>query len=238
MHLILSIFRPMKLPALEKAVAIAQKTRAKKEPPDKQSQEEKDPLDAQPEIIEVDDMEPKKVQVKLSPKEKHLQVSIETLTLKSVLPVEVSHPQTARRGRDFHPGRGKRAWTGKTSDNSENKTKPTPSCNELEAAQSLVGMKEPQPKSESIHKLKSYDAKQTTESKDIVEIKPQHQVKPKLKCQARIKIKKKTETDIKNEDVVQEKPHCKMEDAAEKPEVSEATLCEEVQTLITEGKEM
>ena len=86
----------MKLSALEKAVAVIQKTRVKKEPPDKQPQE-KDPLDAQPEIIEVDDMEPKKVQVKVSLKEKHLQVSIETLTLKPVLPVavEFSHPQTA-----------------------------------------------------------------------------------------------------------------------------------------------
>ena len=27
-----------------------------------------------------------------------------------------------------------------------------------------------------------------------------------------------------------------MEETAEKPEVSEATLCEEVQTLVTEGK--
>ena len=71
--------------------------------------------------------------------------------------------------------------TGKTSDNSENETKPTPSYNELEAAQSLVGMKEPQPKSGNIHKLRSYDAKQTTESKDIVEIKPQ-QVKPNVRC--------------------------------------------------------
>ena len=144
-------------------------------------------------LIEVNDMEPKKVQVKLSPKEKHLQVSIETLTLKPVL----SHPQTAQRSRGFCPGGGKRMWTGKTSDNSENETKPTPSYNELEAAQSLVGMKEPQPKLGSIHKLRSYDAKKTTEIKDIVEYKPQQQVKPKLKCQGRIKIKKETETDIK-----------------------------------------
>ena len=86
----------MKLPALEKAVTVVQKTRVKKEPPDEQPQE-KDPLDAQPEIIEVDNMEPKKVKVKLSLKEKHLQVSIETQTLKPVLPaaVEVSCPQTA-----------------------------------------------------------------------------------------------------------------------------------------------
>ena len=180
--------------------------------------------------------EPKKVQVKSCPKEKHLQVSIETLTLKPVLLVEVSHPQPARRGRGFRPGGGKRVWTGKTSDNSENETKATLSYNELEAAQSLVGMKEPQPKLGSICKLRSYDTKQTTESKDIVEIKPQQQVKPKLKCQGRIKIKKEIETDIKKNDVVQEKPDHKMEETAEKPEVSEATLHEEVQTLITEGK--
>ena len=57
-------------------MAVIWKTRVKKEPLDKQPQEKKDPLDAQPENTEVDDMEPKKVQVKLSPKEKHLQVSI------------------------------------------------------------------------------------------------------------------------------------------------------------------
>ena len=54
-------------------MAVIQKTRVKKEPPDEQPQE-KDPLDAQPEIIKVDHIEPKKVQVKLSLKEKHLQV--------------------------------------------------------------------------------------------------------------------------------------------------------------------
>ena len=219
-------------------MAVVWKTRVMKEPLDKQPQEKKDPLDTQPEIIEVDDMEPKKIQLKLSPKEKDLQVSIETLTLKSVLPVavEVSCPQTAQRGRGFCPGGGKRAWTGKTSENSENKTKPTPSYNELKAAQSIVGMKEPQSKSGDICKLRSYDTKQTTESKDIVEIKPQQQVKPKLKCQGRINIKKETETDINKEDVVKEKPDRKTEEAAEKPEVSEATLREEMQTLITESQ--
>ena len=62
-------------------------------------------------------------------------------------------------------------------------------------------MKEPHPKSGDIHKLRSCDAKQTTESKDTVEIKPQQQVKPKLKHQGRINIKKETETDINKEDV-------------------------------------
>ena len=84
--------------------------------------------------------------------------------------------------------------------------------------------------------MRSCDAKQTTESKDIVEIKPQQQVKPKLKCQGRINTKKETETDINKEDVVNEKPDHKMEEAAEKPEVSEATLCEKMQTLITESQ--
>ena len=109
---------------------MAHTVRVKKEPLDKQ-----DPLDSQPKIIEVEDDENKKEKeiMKKSPVTKNVKVSIETLTLKPVIPVIMSHPQTARRGTGFCPGGTKIGWVGKTSDNdSENKA--APSYNELEAA--------------------------------------------------------------------------------------------------------
>ena len=97
--------------------AAACKVRVKKEPLDEQ-----DLLDSQPEIIEVeDDGKDKEMKItKKSPVTKNVKVSIETL--KPVMPLIMSHPQTARRGRGFHPGKTQIGWVGKTSDNdSENK---------------------------------------------------------------------------------------------------------------------
>ena len=101
--------------------------------------------------------------MKKSPVTKNVKVSIETLTLKPVLPLMISRPQTARRGRGFHPGGTKKGWVGKTNDNdSENKV--APSYNE--ATKSLVGLKEAQPKTGSICNLRS---KGTTEKQEAPE---------------------------------------------------------------------
>ena len=93
--------------------------------------DEKNPLDSPQEIIEVDGDEDRQEQVpmKESTKTKNLQVSIETLTLKPVIPIIMNHPQTARKGRGFCPGWAKIGWTGKMSDNTDTDNKPRPSYN-------------------------------------------------------------------------------------------------------------
>ena len=142
---------------------VAWKTRVKKESPDK-----KDPLDEQPEIIDVHDEQDKnenEPMKKSSPITKNVKVSIETFTLKPIMPLVISHPQTARRSRGFCLG-GQIGWTGKTSDSKDTEQKPGPSDNELEAARSLVGMKEAQPKSGSICNLRNREITEKQESKD------------------------------------------------------------------------
>ena len=82
------------------------------------------------------------------------------------MPIIMNHPQTARRGREFCLGGAKIGWTGKTSDNNDTDNKPGPSYNELEAAKSLVGIKEAQPKMGSIHNLRNNDTKEKIEAQD------------------------------------------------------------------------
>ena len=152
--------RCVKIPSVQKAVA----TRAtvKKEPLDKPS-EYQEPLHEKPDIIELDDDEQQKMEnVKHKKRTEKLKVSLETITFKPVVPLEIKRPQTARRGRGFHSGCEKIHFTGKTSDITENRQI---TYNELEAAKCLAGMKGPQPKDGYIHKLRSSD------SKDVEEIK-------------------------------------------------------------------
>ena len=129
----------MKLPALEKAV-MQRKTRCAVK---------KEPLEDAPDIIEVySDEESKKI--KSSPPAKNVKVSLETLKFKPAAASPVIRcPQTARRGTGFYLGSMRGTSSGKTSDiKTENKT-----YNEFEVAQTLVGLKDAQPKSGNIHKL-------------------------------------------------------------------------------------
>ena len=82
------------------------------------------------------------------------------------MPLVMPCPQTARRDRGFHPGGCKIGWTSKTIDSKDTEQKPGPSYNELEAARSLVGMKEAQPKSESICNLRNREITEKQESKN------------------------------------------------------------------------
>ena len=93
---------------------MAHKVKVKKKPLDENTL-----LESSPEIIQVEDDEDKQEQVsrKESPKMKNLQVSIETLKLKPVMPVIMNNPQTVRRGRGFHLGAV--GLTGKTSNNND-----------------------------------------------------------------------------------------------------------------------
>ena len=138
---------------MEKAVAQKTKVKVKKEPMD-----EDEPLGSSPEVISVrDEQEKEKPTVKEdSPKSKDLRVTIETLTLRPVIPVDVNkHPQTARRGRGFHPDASKPRWLGKM-----------PTYNELEAAQTLVGLKQDQPKQGSIRNLRNKDIQEEKKEQD------------------------------------------------------------------------
>ena len=90
--------------------AVTCRTRVKKEPLDKE-----DPPSSLPEIVCVEDDENNKDKeiTKKSPVTKNVKVHIETLKLRPVMPVGMSHPQTAKRGRGFHPGGTKVGWVGK-----------------------------------------------------------------------------------------------------------------------------
>ena len=105
--------------------------------------DEDEPLGSSPEVISVSDereKEEKPTVKEYPPKSKDLKVTVETLTLRPMIPVDVNKcPQTARRGRGFHPDAPKPRWLGKM-----------PTYNELEAAQTLVGLKQDQPKQGSI----------------------------------------------------------------------------------------
>ena len=135
---------------------MAQKTKVKvkKEPMD-----EDEPLGSSPEVILVSDEQEKEEKPTVKedpPKSKDLKVTIETLTLRPVIPVDVNkYPQTARRGRGFHPDAPKPRWLGKT-----------PMYNELEAAQTLVGLKQDQPKQGSIRNLRNKDIQEEKEEQD------------------------------------------------------------------------
>ena len=131
--------------------AVAHRTRVKKEPLDKE-----DPPSSPPEIICVEDDENNKDKeiTKKTQVTKNVKVCIETLKLRPVMPVGMSHPQTAKRSRGFHPRWTKVGWVGKKSDN-DTENNDAPAYNELEAAKSLVGLKEAQPKMESICNLRS-----------------------------------------------------------------------------------
>ena len=110
--------RCVKIPSVQKAVAT--RARVKKEPLDKPS-EYQEPLHEKPDIIELDDDEQQKMEnVKHKREQKKLKVSLETITFKPVVPLEIKHPQTARRGRGFRSGCEKIHFTGKTSDITEN----------------------------------------------------------------------------------------------------------------------
>ena len=145
----------MKLPALEKAV-MQRKTRC---------DVKKEPLEDAPDIIEIDSDEETK-NIKSSPHTKDVKVSLETLRLKpAATSLVIRHPQTARRGAGLCLGSMRATSSGKTSDNktetaetsdikTENKT-----YNEFEVAQTLVGLKDAQPKSGNICKLQSAEKK-------------------------------------------------------------------------------
>ena len=73
-----------------------------------------------------------------------------------MIPVDVNkRPQTARRGRGSCPDAPKPRWLGKM-----------PKYNELEAAQTLVGLKQDQPKQGSIHNLRNKDIQEEKEEQD------------------------------------------------------------------------
>ena len=135
---------------------MAQKTKVKvkKEPMD-----EDEPLRSSPEVISVSDEQEKEENPTIkedSPKSKDLKVTIETLTLAPMIPVDVNkRPQTARRGRGFRPDASKPRWLGKM-----------PTYNELEAAQTLVGLKQDQPKQGSICNLRNKDIQKEKEEQD------------------------------------------------------------------------
>ena len=118
-----------------------------------------EPLGSSPEVISVRDEQEKEEKPTIkedSPKSKDLKVTIETLTLRPVIPVDVNkRPQTARRGRGFCPDASKPRWLGKT-----------PTYNELEAAQTLVGLKQDQPKQGSICNLRNKDIQEEKEEQD------------------------------------------------------------------------
>ena len=67
-----------------------------------------------------DDEQQKMENVKRKKEQKQLKVSLETITFKPVVPLEIKCPQTARRGRGFCSGYEKNHFTGKTSDINEN----------------------------------------------------------------------------------------------------------------------
>ena len=75
--------------------AVTHRSRVKKEPMDKE-----DPPSLSPEIIcfEEDENNKDKEITKRSPVTKNVQVHIETLKLRPVMPVGMSHPQTTKRG--------------------------------------------------------------------------------------------------------------------------------------------
>ena len=139
---------------MEKAVAQKTKVKVKKEPMD-----EDEPLGSSPEVISVSDEQEKEEKPTVKedpPKSKDLKVTIETLTLRPMIPVDVNkHLQTARRGRGFHPDAPKARWLGKT-----------PTYNEREAAQTLVGLKQDQPKQGSISNLRNKDIQEEKEEQD------------------------------------------------------------------------
>ena len=121
--------------------------------------DEDEPLGSSPEVISVSDEQEKEEKPTVKeypPKSKDLKVTIETLTLRPVIPVDVNkRPQTARRGRGFHPDAPKPRWLGKT-----------PTYNELEVAQTLVGLKQDQPKQGSIRNLRNKDIQEEKEEQN------------------------------------------------------------------------
>ena len=121
--------------------------------------DEDEPLGSSPEVISVSDEQEKEEKPTVKeypPKSKDLKVTIETLTLRPMIPVDVNkRPQTARRGRGFRPDAPKPRWLGKT-----------PTYNELEAAQTLVGLKQDQPKQGSIRNLRNKDIQEEKEEQD------------------------------------------------------------------------
>ena len=121
--------------------------------------DEDEPLGSSPEVISVSDGQEKEEKPTVKedpPKSKDLKVTIEILTLRPMILVDVNkHPQTTRRGRGFHPDAPKPRWLGKT-----------PTYNELEAAQTLVGLKQDQPKQGSIRNLRNKDIQEEKEEQD------------------------------------------------------------------------
>ena len=121
--------------------------------------DEDEPLGSSPDVILVSDEQEKEEKPTVKeypPKSKDLKVTIETLTLRPMIPVDVNKcPQTARRGRGFCPDAPKPRWLGKM-----------PTYNELEAAQTLVGLKQDQPKQGSIRNLRNKDIQEEKEEED------------------------------------------------------------------------
>ena len=121
--------------------------------------DEDKPLGSSPEVISVSDEQEKEEKPTVKedpPKSKDLKVTIETLTSRLVIPVDVNKcPQFARRGRGFRPDAPKPRWLGKM-----------PTYNELEAAQTLVGLKQDQPKQGSIRNLRNKDIQEEKEEQD------------------------------------------------------------------------
>ena len=76
--------------------------------------DEDEPLGSSPKVISVRDEQEKEENLTVkedSPKSKDLKFTIETLTLRPVIPVDVNkRPQTARRGRGFRPDASKPRW--------------------------------------------------------------------------------------------------------------------------------
>ena len=123
--------------------------------------DEDEPLGSSPEVILVSDEQEKEEKPTVKedpPKSKDLKVTIETLTLRPMILVDVNKcPQTARRGRGFCPDAPKPRWLGKM-----------PTYNELEAAQTLVGLKQDQPKQGSFHNLEIKTYKKKRKNKTVM----------------------------------------------------------------------
>ena len=170
----------MKLPALEKAKAAARSqasSKIKKELPEEKTK----PLGEMPvTIVDSHNTEEEHKISDDSPQginpDKEVTVEIETLSFR---PANMGR-QTARRGKKFRPATSERLTN-----------LPISEYNEIEAAKSLVGLADAQPKSGYIHKLHSSE-NEDDENKES-DIKPEEK-----RCKLPDKGSKKIKDDMKN----------------------------------------
>ena len=228
------------LPGLKKAVAATRhhiKRSVKKEP----AEDNTDPLGDSPVIIDDEEEKPEPLIVpdKSQGGGKELKVDIETPTFKPVTEYRV---QKARRGMRFRPGDSSRM------DNVQVKPVDT-RYNELEAAKSLVGLSEPQPKTGSLCSLcMSEEKTQVEEIKDSSEQNKDHkEEKDSLKEEKDTKEEKAVTTNktkgkgkktVSKEKVSKYKEtKDKVESKAEEAKVVEewGNICDQVQSLIYDG---